>query len=500
MKVDYIIVQAGGKGTRMEKLTRNKPKALVPVKNRPMLFHLFEKYPHKQFIIIGDYKCEVLIRYLEAFASVSYQVVDATGAHGTCAGLSKALSRLPDGEAFMLIWSDLILPECYKMPEAERNYIGISKDFCCRWSYKQGVFCEEPDSVQGVAGQFIFQNKSQIAQVPQEGEFVRWLAESGLELEELPLYYTKEYGLLAEYQKLETEKCRPFNRLLVEEDLIVKEGIDDQGRALAERECAWYEKLCQKGFPNIPKIYGLHPIRMERIRGKNIYEYTDLSRTQKEQILNQIADCLKQVHSYEQAPADRESYLEAYINKTFQRLSKVRELVPFAKEQTVTVNGRICRNVFAVRKELEEALLQYMPDHFELLHGDCTFSNLLLEDGTRPVLIDPRGYFGTTEFYGDAAYDWAKLYYSLAGNYDQFNRKRFDLIIGESEVELKIQSSHWEDLEPYFFSLLKSQVQPRQIRLIHAVIWLSLTTYAWEDYDSICGAFYNGLYYLEEAL
>ena len=38
MKVDYIIVQAGGKGTRMEKLTRNKPKALVPVKNRPMLF------------------------------------------------------------------------------------------------------------------------------------------------------------------------------------------------------------------------------------------------------------------------------------------------------------------------------------------------------------------------------------------------------------------------------------------------------------------------------
>ena len=33
-----------------------------------------------------------------------------------------------------------------------------------------------------------------------------------------------------------------------------------------------------------------------------------------------------------------------------------------------------------------------------------------------------------------------------------------------------------------------------------SIIWLSLTTYAWEDYDSICGAFYNGLYYLEEAL
>mgnify|MGYP003368047036 FL=1 len=38
------------------------------------------------------------------------------------------------------------------------------------------------------------------------------------------------------------------------------------------------------------------------------------------------------------------------------------------------------------------------------------------------------------------------------------------------------------------------------IKLLHAIIWLSLTTYAWQDYDSICGAFYNGLYYLEDIL
>jgi hypothetical protein len=32
------------------------------------------------------------------------------------------------------------------------------------------------------------------------------------------------------------------------------------------------------------------------------------------------------------------------------------------------------------------------------------------------------------------------------------------------------------------------------------LVWLSLTTYAWEDYDSICGAFYYGLYWLEDAM
>ena len=55
-------------------------------------------------------------------------------------------------------------------------------------------------------------------------------------------------------------------------------------------------------------------------------------------------------------------------------------------------------------------------------------------------------------------------------------------------------------MEQDFFELLREEVTPEQIKLLHALIWLSLTTYAWEDYDSICGAFYNGLYYLEEVL
>ena len=64
----------------------------------------------------------------------------------------------------------------------------------------------------------------------------------------------------------------------------------------------------------------------------------------------------------------------------------------------------------------------------------------------------------------------------------------------------RIASNGWEDMEERFFELLKDEISERQIKLIHAIIWLSLTTYAWEDYDSICGAFYNGLYYLEEVL
>ena len=68
MDIKYIIVQAGGRGSRLGYLTENKPKCLVTVGNRQMLFHLFEKYPDKKFIIIGDYKYDVLEKYLETFA------------------------------------------------------------------------------------------------------------------------------------------------------------------------------------------------------------------------------------------------------------------------------------------------------------------------------------------------------------------------------------------------------------------------------------------------
>jgi GTP:adenosylcobinamide-phosphate guanylyltransferase/tRNA A-37 threonylcarbamoyl transferase component Bud32 len=500
-KLSYIIIQAGGKGTRLERLTRNKPKALVPVENLPILFHLFRKYPKNLFVIIGDYKFDVLEHYLEAFATVNYKLIDGKGDNGTCAGLRQALTYIPSSSPFMLIWADLVLPDEFTFPEELKNYIGVSKDFLCRWSYFDGHFYEKPSECQGVAGLFIFQDKSILKEVPRQGEFVHWLQEENLSFKELPLYHTKEYGLISEYNKLPQQCCRPFNKIIIEKDYIIKDGIDAQGKALAIREAAWYRKLNDMHFDSIPRIYGYNPLKMERIIGKNVYEYVNLSVERKVDILKQIITCLKYIHSMEDIPSDFSSFNEAYIGKTFMRLQKIRRLVPFADRNVMRINGRECRNVFFYRKDLERKIAEYFPLRFKLIHGDCTFSNILLRDNDRsPVLIDPRGYFGTTEIYGDPAYEWAKIYYSIVGNYDQFNLKRFDLYLGEKEINLEIASNGWEDIEDIFFSLLKDEIDRQQIKLLHAIIWLSLTTYAWEDYDSICGAFYNGLYLLEEVL
>lgn len=504
--MEYIIVQAGGKGTRLGYLTKNKPKALVPVDNLPMLFHLFRKYPDKRFIIIADYKKEIMRKYLEAFARVKYLVVEAEGT-GTCAGIKQALNLIPDRESFMLVWSDLILPQKFELPDEysagripQNDYVGISQTFSCRWKYEKGIFTEEPSKEHGVAGFFLFTDKEKLEEAPVSGELVRWMQKQDLQYRETGLAGTREFGLLEEYEKLEKVKCRPFNSITINGKYLTKEATDAQGEKLAKRERAWYEKAEKMEIPILPQIYTMQPLTMEYIEGQNIYE-CNLGYAEKKEILKKLVTELQKLHELESVPTDSFSLKEAYYNKTFERLNKIQDLVPFARKEEIMINGKKCRNVYYHKRELEQKLEELECERFAFIHGDCTFSNMMVRKNGDPVLIDPRGYFGFQELYGDIRYDWAKMYYSIVGNYDRFNLKEFSLKIGETDeegVKLSIASNHWEDMEKDFFML--TEADEREIKLLHAIIWLSLTTYAWQDYDSVCGAFYNGLYYLEDVL
>lgn len=497
-----IIIQAGGKGTRLEGLTRNKPKCIVPVDNLPILFYVFQKFPQAEFNVIADYKTDVLQRYLKAFGSqYNYKVIQAK-AKGTASGIQEALKSFNDDEQVVIVWCDLILSKGFSIPQERGNFVGISKEFECRWSFVDGKFIKSPSKENGVAGLFVFENKHVLDNVPEEGAFVDWLSKQNIQFKELALYGTKEVGTMLAYDEINgSPKCRPFNKMEQQGDIIIKTGITEQGRKIAADEVAWYKHVKQLGYQNIPEIYEYGPLKMKRVKGKNIYEYDCLTKTQKKDILAKLIAALKQLHDLEPAqPVNIADVEDNYLNKTFARLAKVKDLVPFADREFIKINGSYYKNVFFAKEELEQAIKSIYPTEFRLIHGDCTFSNLMFDTfDMKAVLIDPRGYFGKTKLYGDVDYDWAKIYYSLCGEYDQFNRKKFTLDIREKEAELAIKPNNWADMEEYFFDLLP-EVSRYKIRLLHAIIWLSLTTYAWEDYDSICGAFYNGIIKLGEVL
>lgn len=529
-----IIIQAGGKGTRLEALTRNKPKCLVPFDNLPIIFHLFKKFAGAHFSIIADYKINVLEKYLSIFAkNVDYRILKPR-ATGTIAGIKEAISSFKSNESFMIIWCDLILGEDFRLPcELDsiksksvtpppriigKNYIGISKSFECRWSFKDGIFSEKPSFEHGVAGLFIFSSKKILKNIPTSGALVEWLQHQNIHFEPLSLQSSQEIGTLLAYTKCNPiNLTRPFNKIEFKDKIAIKTPLDDQGREIASKEIKWYKFVVKRGFSDIPHIYKYTPLTMKRINGKNIFEYECLLDSQKREILAQIISTLHRLHTLSPCIKARASdCIQTYILKTFERLECVRGLIPFANDEFIKINARYYKNILFSKKEIESMVLECLPSEFCVIHGDCTFSNILFDSfNMKCVLIDPRGYFGKSDIYGDRDYDFAKLYYSIVGNYDAFNRKKFSLLIESNSVELAIKSNGWEDMEEYFFECVsrlssldsgikdsiknskntnfikENIVSKKKIKLLHALIWAGLTTYAWEDYDSICAAFYN---------
>jgi len=503
MDINYIIIQAGGKGTRLEYLTRNRPKAIVTVNNRPIIFHLFERFPKAKFIIIGDYKYEVLQKYLETFAEVNYLLVKSAGEGNGC-GVRKALSYIPEKESFLLIWSDLLLDNEIDLNNLSRRcYIGITNNFRCSWKYKDNKLEKISTDKNGVAGLFLFDEKDKLKDLPETGSFTRWLANKKPEMKALDLKKTKEAGTLKAIEKVDfsnQNRCRPYNKMTFYDDKVLKEGVTKEGKELIKREVFWYEAVSKHNFNGIPSIYSFDPLIMEKIDGDNIFK-GNFSDKQKKQIIDKLVDNLNTLHHMESTSPNVFDMQEDYYTKTLKRLKGIRDTIPFTNQAYIKINGKECKNIFYYCEEFQKMvdILLNGATEFGIIHGDGTLTNTMIDNSGNIYFIDARGYFGKTPLIGDVYYDWAKLYYSIEGAFDQFNIKKFELNISEKEVTYQINKSGWEKFTVYLLQKIPDCNEFR-IKMIHAIIWLSLASHCWEDYDSMCLAFYNGLYLWNELM
>jgi GTP:adenosylcobinamide-phosphate guanylyltransferase len=485
----YIIIQAGGKGSRLLPLTLNKPKALVSYKGKPFIFNTFERFPKAKFIIIGDYKFDVLASYLKLFASqYDITLVKATQS-GTLSGLKDAINFVTTNHSFMIIWCDLILGKNEKF-SFSRNTIKLSNTFNCRWSYKDNLFLEESSNSFGVAGCFIFKNKEGLDNLPENGEFVRWLSMNNFRFKVEYFKDTKEIGELSKLNVTDSDFIsRPFNKVLKKENSIIKIPLNKFGKKINADEILWYKFIANYNFPFIPNIENFNPLKMRFIDSIDLINLDDI--TLQDFLLKKIINNIYLIHQKNVRPYDRNEILEVYFNKTFDRINKVKDLIPFNNNLNIKINNTFYKNPLFFKEDLKNRINSLESTFFSLIHGDITLSNVLF-DATKKELffIDPRGYFGQKKIFGDPLYDWSKLFYSIFGNYDNFNRKKFSLIFKNDEINLNIQKNNWTITEDSFFSLIN--VNKNELKLIHGLLWLSLTTYVWDDYDSICAAFYKG--------
>jgi len=66
--IKKVVIAAAGQGTRMLHLTKNKPKHLINVKNKPFLYHLLSNLVlagYKEFFVVVGFKAELFEKFFE---------------------------------------------------------------------------------------------------------------------------------------------------------------------------------------------------------------------------------------------------------------------------------------------------------------------------------------------------------------------------------------------------------------------------------------------------
>jgi GTP:adenosylcobinamide-phosphate guanylyltransferase len=502
----FVLVQAGGRGSRLRHHTWNKPKCLVSVKGKPILYHLFDTFPTAKFIIIGDYLFPQLKTYLNVNPpAVEYDLIN-TEQKGTLSGIGSALELIPKSSSMILIWSDLIITKPPEFKQTEVPVVVTSDSFTCRWTVNDsGLLHESPGSQNGVPGIFYFQRSDFLPPPPESGEFVKWFS---INVPRYDLLKCDDLEEIGDFSTIEDSNdragfCRFFNNVIIDvsRNIVTKTVVDHAYDEIHHNEISWYKEVRKLGFRRIPKIYSESPLVLERINGLHAYDANDFSEREKRAVLADYLDSLIALHDLGSRQASLNGTNSVYIEKTRSRVESVSALIPMFDRDAVTVNGKKCKNIFADKHQhifqvLNDSLIV---DNFVPIHGDPTFSNSLVDDKLRVWFIDPRGSFDEPGMFGDAWYDFAKVYYSAVGGYDAFNRRKFKLHVDDDTVEILMDTPLFaktaKDIFSDYFGMDKVRID-----LLHGLVWLALSGYARDDIDSVIGSYYLGLFWIEEGL
>ena len=106
-----VVILAGGYGTRLSEETHLKPKPMVEIGGKPILWHIMKIYSHygiNEFVICCGYKAELIREYVQKLdESWTITPVD-TGINTMTGGRLKLVKKYVENETFCFTYGDTL--------------------------------------------------------------------------------------------------------------------------------------------------------------------------------------------------------------------------------------------------------------------------------------------------------------------------------------------------------------------------------------------------------
>ncbi|MFH1576683.1 MAG: sugar phosphate nucleotidyltransferase [Candidatus Margulisiibacteriota bacterium] len=119
------VILCGGPGTRLNPVTKDLPKSLVPVNGRPILYYIIEYWRRftDDFVFVVNYKKEDIIKYVVGLPINAEFIKESSQPKGIANALTLAENSV--GDHFTLVLGDCLCQGEFVFPEVFESGVGV---------------------------------------------------------------------------------------------------------------------------------------------------------------------------------------------------------------------------------------------------------------------------------------------------------------------------------------------------------------------------------------
>lgn len=487
-----VLILAAGLGSRLETLTTEINKALIPLDNRAIISHIIEKFPlDYDFIIATGYKSQSLKDYCRiTHPNHKLKFVDIDNIDGDESGPGYSTLKCKEylQRPFYLTTCDCLVTS--KIPHLDGNWLGVTET-----CYPEKYSTLKTDSNSNIID-YINKNVNGfdlafigLASIWDYNVFWREL-ENNIEKGELVSAFSKPMN----YPTFKSKKLNWLDTGNLDDLKTAKEYFKDTPLSLQKDngEITYKEnQIFLKFVPNktvlenrvkramtlknhIPLNFGKTDnfIYYDWCEGETLYSIDDLDVYKK--FLSSLSKNLLSIKNN-----SLEHIKKFYIDKTNERINLfVLKNGNEYYENGYNIRGKEYKSIKELLNKVDYSQFNTNP-FYELFHGDLQFDNIIYNNETdKYTYIDWRESFGGYTGGGDVYYDLAKLYGGCLIPYNLMkDETNIQFVEGSHSVNFSFSvSDNLTRFKNYYENwIIEKGYDLNKVKLITALIFLNMS-------------------------